>query len=291
MNDRTVGGLIVLGLLGLLGYSRRASAAPTRPAESLPPERGRAAEPPRETTSTTPEAERMTSAADVLNRYRDIFLRYPGPMPIGVLAQIAWSESRGDPNAAARGNIPSTWVEPRHPFVEGGILQEAIDKSEDDYPHRYDANPLSPEGAVYVRQKSIDYERRGLNTILSAGGYPKIESGSVPDAVIAMALPHSIGTRAFRKVLSLAGPSNGRGLGVALAEWTNTPGSNTTHPEYGSQTGVKVRSRVVKALQLPRAGDRIHPLPSRLATVAERGENVPACPAGLYERVKAMVPR
>lgn len=275
-----------LAVIGALAYSRRASAAPTGPAVSLPPGGGGTAEPPRE-----PEGGPMTSAADVFNRYRDLFMRYPGPMPIGVLAQIAWSESRGDPNAAARGNIPSTWVEPRRPFVEGGILQEAIDKSGDDYPTRYDFNPLSPEGAIYGRQKSIDYERRGLNTILSAGGYPKIETGSVPDAVIAMTLPHSIGAGAFRKVLSLAGPSRGRGLGVALAEWTNTPESNTTHPEYGSQTGVKVRQRVVKALGLPRAGGRVHPLPARLAPVAERSETVPACPAGLYERVKAMVPR
>ena len=279
-----------LAFLAALAWGKRSSAAPApSPGGGAAPEPGHA--PPDGGAAPRPEeGDEMTGPRSVYERFRDIFDRYPGPMPIGALAWIAWSESRGEERAAARGNIPASGVEPRNAFVEGGILQERIAKSEDDYPHKFDFHPLTAEGAIYGRQKATDYERRGLNTILTAGGYPKIEVGTVPDAVVAFSLPHSIGTGAFRRVLALAGPAAGRTLSQALKAWSDSSTADANDPAYGSQTGVKVRARVVKALGLPRKADAVVPLPARLAPMAERGSLVPPVPVGLYATVKALVP-
>lgn len=279
-------------LLWILFKPRRASAAPS-PRNTLPRGADGSAETRREPATT--EAGPMQNAAEVFNRWRDAFLRYSTPVPPGALAYLAYHESRGVPGSVNRGNHSRDGDEPGRrisPFVEAGILHEAVYKNGNDGPTKKNFDPLDPVSAIYGRQAIVADQIRGMNTILSAKGYSTIANSRSTDAVAAMMVPHFVGQREFRALLEKVGPSNGRGLCQAIGEWAATPESYANDPAYGTQTGTQMRTRMDKACAIFRHGENIHDTPDdRLASMAAkpRGPEVRAKPAGLYERVRRML--
>lgn len=202
-----------------------------------------------------------STGARAWERWREVIMRVPSPIPPPVMALRIARESAGNPRAYVGGRVTGGG--------EAGLTQVYVPYSptERSGARGADSDPLDPLGAVWATQWVADRTRRMLQRDLPGWGKDVPSDSDVRRWIVLLEAEHSIGYGAIGRIMARRTATRDPIRALEL--------ERSDPRAIGRMSADLVRRRIERLLAIPDRAAAIGDLPTRIDPLPPRPADVP----------------